>query len=169
MKRPIVIDTNSVIALSDDSDAHAHIVQAWLRTVAGEGVWLPAPCLVELMSKLSSTEQASAEGRALMSRFRILPLDAIAAFEAGRLAAQAGGIKALVETAVSELNVSRTNAKQVVRTDVMILACAIARDGKLFTTDQRLIKLGARCGVAERIAEIPRIAEQVALPLGRDK
>lgn len=165
--RPIVIDTNVVIALSDDADDHAHTVRSWLRTVAGDGVWLPAPCLVELMSRLPDVEQASAEGRSLMSRFRILPLDAPGAFEAGRLASQAGGLSALVEVVIEELGVKRTKAKQIVRTDIMILACAIARNGKLFTTDQALIKLGARCGVAERVTEIPRIPEQVALPLGR--
>lgn len=161
MKRSlIVIDTSIVVALNTPADAHHDRVTRWFRSLGESSLALPAPALVELLAGRSSAEEADSLGRNLAAKFQIVALDQMAAREAGLLAAS-GGV-AMTVKAIKEA--SPGVRKEQVKTDLMILGCALRSGGTLYTVDGPLRALAARLKLDEKVADVPAIAEQPSLP-----
>jgi predicted nucleic acid-binding protein len=156
----VVIDTSVVVALHTATESHHDRVRRWLKSI-DQPIALPAPALVELLAAKTSGDDADKLGRLLASSYQVLALDQMAAREAGLLAARSGGTATMVK-AIKEAHPGV--GREQVKTDLMILGCAVRAGGILFSLDGPLRSLAARLKLDEHVADIPQVAEQPALP-----
>lgn len=158
------LDTCVVRALRSVDDEHHDLVIRWFDVLDHHKVWIAAPVLLELMAACTTAEAADDVHDELSAKFRVRAFDPPAAREAGRVIAAGGGISTLASSAAKPPR-SKTQMKQVLRTDAMILGVALAAgdEAELFTFDPDIKKLAAHAKRKGIVQDVPSIAAQGSL------
>lgn len=118
-------------------------------------LWVPAPACMEVLAGCTSSEEADAAEAWMQKSFRILPVDASAAMQGGKLYAVAGGAAVVVEEA-GDGATPRSVVKQRVKVDALILGAAISRKAeRIVSWDPDMRKLQRVLKAPVRVEDLP--------------